>query len=206
MATASLTADDHARIREAIRNAEAKTAGEIYVVIAHATDEFHYVPVIWAALVALLVPWPLYLLTPLSTPAILVIQAACFAVAAWVLSYPSIRHRIVPGAIAAHRARRNACEQFLAHGVHLTQARTGVLIYLALADRRVEIVADVGIHSKVGEAAWEELAREITSAARNEQLVDGVLSAVRRAGVVLAEHFPPRDDNPNELSDRVVEI
>jgi len=185
MATASLTADDHARISEAIRNAEAATAGEIYVVIAHAADDFRYMPIIWAALAAMLVPWPLYLLTPLATPTILVIQAAFFAVAALVLSHPSIRYRIVPGAVAAHRARRNACEQFLAHGVHLTEDRTGVLIYLALADRRVEIVADVGIHSKVGEGAWEELAR---------------------AGAVLAEHFPPRADNPNELSDRVVEI
>ena len=50
--------------------------------------------------------------------------------------------------------------------MHLTEARTGVLIYVTPKDRRVEIVADVGIHSKVGEAAWEELAQEITAAAR----------------------------------------
>ena len=206
MATASLSDNDHDRISQAIREAEAATAGEIYVVIAHAADNFRYVPVIWAALAALLVPWPLYFFTPLSVPAILVIQAMFFIIVASVLSHPAIRHRIVPDAIAAYRARRNAYEQFLAHGVHLTEDRTGVLIYLALANRRVEIIADVGIHSKVGPAAWEELAREITSAARKARLVDGVLNAVRRAGAVLAQHFPPRPDNPNELSDRVVEI
>jgi putative membrane protein len=73
-------------------------------------------------------------------------------------------------------------------------------------DRRVEIVADVGIHSKVGQAAWEELAQEITVAARAGQLVDGMLSAIRKAGALLAQHFPPSERNPNELSDRMVEI
>ena len=196
---------DKARIAVAIGEAEAGTAGEIYVVIAHTADEFHYMPVIWAALAAFLLPWPLHLLTDLSTTTILILTVI-FVGATLLLSHPQIRHRIVPGAIAAERTRRQAYEQFLAHGVHLTEARTGVLIYVTPVDQRVEIVADVGIHSKVGQAACEELAAEITGAARQARLVDGIVNAIRKAGAILAQHFPPTATNPNELSDRMVEI
>jgi putative membrane protein len=206
MTSFGLSADDKARVSSAIQQAECSTAGEIYVVVAHAADDFRYVPVIWAALAAIVLPWPLHLLTPLSTTTILVTQAMVFIATAWGLSHPGVRYRIVPNAIAAEAARKNAFAQFLAHGAHLTEERTGVLIYVALINRRVEIVADVGIHSKVGSSAWEQLAREITAAARNERLVEGIVSAVRQAGAILARHFPPRDHNPNELSDRVVEI
>jgi putative membrane protein len=206
MADHMFSPEDKDRVAAAIAEAESQTAGEIYVVIAHGREEFHYVPVIWAALAALLLPWPLHLLTSLSTTTILILQAIVFVGAALIMSHPSINHRIVPNAIAAERTRRQAYEQFLAHGVHLTEARTGVLIYVAPIDQRVEIVADVGIHSKVGEAAWEELAQEITASARRGQLVDGMLNAIRKAGTLLAQHFPSSARNPNELSDRMVEI
>jgi len=206
MANSTFSSEDKARIAAAIGEAEAGTAGEIYVVIAHTSAEFHYMPIIWAALAALLLPWPFHLLSNLSTTTILVSQTVLFVGATVVLSHPVIRDRIVPAAIASERTRRQAYEQFLAHGVHLTEARTGVLIYVTPTDRRVEIVADVGIHSKVGQAAWEELAGEITLAGRKGQLVDGIVDAIRKAGAILAQHFPPTSTNPNELSDRVVEI
>jgi putative membrane protein len=206
MADHMFSAEDKARVAAAIAEAESQSAGEIYVVVAHGGEEFRYLPVIWAALAALLVPWPLHLQTSLPTTTILVLQALVFVDAALTMSHPSINHRIVPNAIAAERTRRQAYEQFLAHGVHLTEARTGVLIYVTPTDQRVEIVANVGIHSKVGEAAWEELAQDITAAARRGQLVDGILNAIRKAGALLAQHFPPSARNPNELSDRMVEI
>jgi putative membrane protein len=206
MASLALSPEDKANISNEIRTAEATTSGEIYVVVAHAADDFRYVPVVWAALAALVSPWPLHLLTSLSTTTILVIQAILFIVVAWGLSHPRIRYRIVPEVISAEAARKQANAQFLAHGVHLTEDRTGVLIYVALLNRRVEIIADAGIHSKVGDAAWQELAAEITAAARTDRLVDGLVSAIRRAGALLSANFPAKAANPNELSDRVVEV
>jgi putative membrane protein len=200
------SSEDKDRVAAAIAEAESKTAGEIYVVVSHTSDDVRSIPVIWAACAALLLPWPLHLLTSLSTTTILLLQAMVFVGAALIMSHPSIQRHVVPNPIAAERTRRQAYEQFLAHGVHLTEARTGVLIYVTPINRRVEIVADVGIHSKVGEAAWEELAQEIAGAARNGQLVAGMLNAIHKAGALLAQHFPPSERNPNELSDRIVEI
>jgi putative membrane protein len=206
MSNAGLSAQDHTRISEAIRAAEAGTSGEIYVVVAHSADDFHFVPVLWAAIAALILPWPLHLLTTLSSTAILLAQAIFFAVTASALSHPSIRYALVPRGIAAESTRKHAHALFFAHGVHLTQARTGVLIYVALLQRQVEIVADAGIHGKVAQSAWDELAGAVTDAAREGRLADGIVDAVRRAGVLLAAHFPPKPDDVNELSDRVVEI
>jgi len=201
-----LAAHDRDRISEAIRAAEANTCGEIYVVVARAVDDFRFVPVLWAAIAALILPWPLHLLTTLSSTTILLAQAMFFAVLASALSHPRLRHALVPRGIAAESSRKHAHALFFAHGVHLTEARTGVLIYVALLHRRVEIVADAGIHGKVEQSAWDELAREVSDAARAGRLGDGIVNAVRRAGALLAAHFPPKPDDVNELSDRVVEI
>jgi len=108
--------------------------------------------------------------------------------------------------IAAAATRKTALAQFMAHGVHLAENRTGVLIFVALADRRVEIVADAGINSKVDQSAWDELAQDVVQAARAGALTDGLVTAVQRAGKLLARHFPPAPLDRNELPDRVVEI
>jgi putative membrane protein len=206
MPLATFNQSDRARITEAILAAEANTAGEIYVVVAREADEFRLVPILWAAIIALLVPWPLHLLTYWSAGTILVLQVLTFVVIALAASHPAVRHRIVPASIAAEAARRAAQAQFMAHGIHLTNQRTGVLIFVALAERRVEIVADAGINSKVDQSAWDELAREVILAARAGILSDGLVTAVQRAGTLLARHCPPAPLDRNELPDRVVEI
>ena len=108
--------------------------------------------------------------------------------------------------LAEDLARRAAQALFLAHGLHLTESRTGLLIYVALFDRRVEIVTDAGIDSKVDQFVWDELAQEIAGAARRDDLSSGLIAAVRRAGTLLAQHCPRAPDDRNELPDRVVVI
>ena len=106
----------------------------------------------------------------------------------------------------ATRARKAAIEQFLAKGVHATRERTGVLIYVALVDHRVEVVADEGIYAKASPKVWDEAVAALVDGLRNGRAADGFVRAIELAGVVLAEHFPPRVDNPNELSDHLIEI
>ena len=204
--TPSLSEADRGRIEEAIRAAEAKTAGEVYVVIAREADPFRWIPVLWAAIVALLVPWPLFVLTNLAAGTILLAQTIVFVAATAIGSLDPVRHLLVPGSIAGEEARKAAQAQFMAHGVHLTEERTGILIYVALAHRRVEIVADAGINSKVSQASLDELVQDIITAARAGRLADGLVAAVNDAGRLLSRHFPPRAMDRNELPDRVVEI
>jgi putative membrane protein len=203
---ANLSEADGLRISGAIRAAEATTAGEIYVVVAGAAAQYHSIPVLWAAIVALIVPWPLHFLTDWSTGLILMLQVLTFVVLALALSPNWVRHRLVPSSIGTAAVRKAAQAQFLAHGVHLTSERTGILIYVALAEHRVEIVADDGIDQKVAQSELDQIADDVVVAARAGALADGLVTAVEDAGKLLSRHFPPPTTNINELPDRVVRI
>jgi uncharacterized membrane protein len=85
-----------------------------------------------------------------------------------------------------------------------TQHNAGVLIYLLLADRRVELVADRGIHAKVGSAAWEAICGEMQQEFARGQFERGAVIGVRAVSDLLAEYFPPSGDGGNELPDKPV--
>jgi uncharacterized membrane protein len=85
-----------------------------------------------------------------------------------------------------------------------TEHNAGVLIYLLLADRRVELVADRGIHSKVGTAAWEAICGEMQQEFARGQFERGAVIGVRAVSDLLAAHFPPTGEGRNELPDKPV--
>ena len=103
------------------------------------------------------------------------------------------------------QSRERAVGWFGRLGVWDTEHNSGVLIYLLLADRRVEIVADRGIHSKVGTAAWEAICGEMQQEFARGQFERGVVIGVRAISDLLAAHYPARGgDKPNELPDKPV--
>jgi uncharacterized membrane protein len=79
-----------------------------------------------------------------------------------------------------------------------------VLIYLLLADRRVELVADRGIHGRVGSAAWEAICGEMQREFARGHFERGAVVGVRAVSDLLAEHFPPSGHRKNELPDKPV--
>jgi putative membrane protein len=160
----------------------------------------------WAALIALAVPWPLIHFTSWPAGIIYLIQLAVFIVAAVILSLPVIRFRIVPKRRLDGRAHIVAMQQFLAQGIHLTERRTGVLIFASVAERYAEIVADSGINAKVTPDAWTNAVAAMVAAIKAGRPGDGFVAAIELCGAELAQHFPPGELNPNELPDRVVEI
>jgi len=118
----------------------------------------------------------------------------------------------IEGALPAGRVmraiapRERALEVFGLLRVWDTEENCGVLVYLLLADRDVEIVADRGIHRIVGDAAWQAICTRMEAAFRDGNYADGVVAGVSEIGALLAQHFPRRseDGRPNEISDRPV--
>lgn len=100
-------------------------------------------------------------------------------------------------------ALRRARQVFAHLGMHLTAERHGVLIYLALEDRKLAVVGDEGIHGRVGDTYWEAVRDLMIARLRDGRALDAVLAGVAEVGRVLAEHFPRRPDDRNELSDEV---
>jgi len=97
----------------------------------------------------------------------------------------------------AERAR----EIFAALGMHRTTRRNGVLLYLAVRDRKLAVVGDEGIHRAVPERFWEGLAAEMERQFRTGRFLDGLLSGIARIGAELARHFPREPQDRNELPD-----
>jgi uncharacterized membrane protein len=101
-------------------------------------------------------------------------------------------------------ARERAIEVFSQLRVWDTDHNNGVLIYLLLADRDVEIVADRGIHAKVGSQEWERICRMMEGAFKQANYEEGVVSGIQAVTRHLVEHFPASDGDRNELLDKPV--
>jgi uncharacterized membrane protein len=88
-------------------------------------------------------------------------------------------------------------------GMHRTAARNGVLIYIAVTDRKLAVIGDKGIHDQVGDTYWRELVDTVRERMRRQQSREGLIHALGEVGTALARHYPRRPDDRNELSDDV---
>lgn len=198
---------DKVLLRAAIRAAEAGTHGEIVTVVARASGDYFYYPTLWAALAAMVSPTLLLGLPfDLAALGIVEMQLALFVILVLLLRLPALKMLFVPRAVQRLHAARRAREQFFAQNLHATRGRTGVLLFVSVAERYVEILADSGIHERVPEGTWDTLVRAFTARVRAGQVGAGFIETVTAIGSQLAAHFPAEDTNPNELPDRLVEL
>ena len=212
MATRPISPEDHERIADAIRAAEAKTDGEIYCIVAHSSDGYFF-PAAFTVTLGLFVAsvavayglevWWLTIRLPHFVLAQLLALASVL-ILLWLL--PGLRIHFVPKRLRYQAAHANAVKQFLARNVHRTQARTGVLIFVSIAERFAEVVADSGINAKVGQHVWDGVVADLTRHAGDDRLADGFVHAIESVGATLAEHFPVTPGDVNELDDHLVEI
>ena len=98
-----------------------------------------------------------------------------------------------------------AQRQFERLGMTQTAARNGVLILLAPRSRTFAVIGDQGVHEKCGDPFWTELAAAMTEHFKRGDFTAGLVHGIERAGALLAEHFPHRSDDRNELPDDIEE-
>jgi uncharacterized membrane protein len=98
--------------------------------------------------------------------------------------------------------KKRAIELFGRLNIWDTEHNNGVLIYLLLADRDVEIVADRGIDKRVGRDGWEAICREMEALFRKAEFEAGVLHGIAKIGAVLQQHFPQNGASKNEISNK----
>jgi putative membrane protein len=221
-----VTDEDRAKVAAAIAKAEGSTAGEIVAVETPISDAYHDVALHWAmvplfAVLAwaawrptALVWWHDFLfggwspdptLSQLLT-LLMVFAALKFTVALLILKWMPLRLFLTPGATKHRRVRRRAIAIFQAAAAGRTAHKTGVLIYLSLAERRAEIVADEAILKVTDEHTWGEAMTELITHVREGRVGDGIVAAVERVGAVLSDHFPRLADDTNEIPDKLIEL
>jgi putative membrane protein len=121
----------------------------------------------------------------------------------WIAGRPAVLRRLVPRSVRTRAVDARAKQVFLDRGVTETRDRSGVLVFVSRLEHRVEILADKGIHERVGVEGWKRHVDSIVSAIASDRTVDGLLEAIEAIGTELAEHFPRRPDDINELADTV---
>jgi putative membrane protein len=225
---------DHTRVNAAIAQAERSTSGEITCVIKTKALDYSATPVGWAAALTLLAPlvitglglMPHEWLEPLLSRllgwhsigvsgqyaawemalGLTALQVLVFAVSWTVINFTPLKLWLTPKATRLKKAHEKAMEQFYARGLHLTAGRTGVMIFCALEEHFVDVIADEGIYTKVDKALWNDTVAVLLKNIKAGDLTTGFVEAVAACGTALAEHFPPDASNPNELPDVLIEI
>jgi putative membrane protein len=197
---------DHAAIEAAVREVEARSAGEIVPYAVERSDR--YVRAAWtaatlgalaASLAAALGYWtgevwggPVALWIALPAAA----GAALGGLSALVV--PSLRRALVPVEVMAERVQQRAARAFLDEEVFRTRDRTGILILVSLFEHRVVVLADRGLDGHVAPREWEDVVSDIAAGIRRGQPGAALAEGIRRCAS-LATRFPPRPDDRDEL-------
>jgi putative membrane protein len=201
-----LSGEDRETVVAAIRRAETRTAAEIVVVVDRIAGGWRSWSLAVALLLALLLPWPLIELTQLSTRTIFTVQLALALGLVLAFQPQSMRLKLVPRLLTRRKGHEAALREFTARGLSATEGRTGLLIYVAMAERYAEIVTDTGLTARIGDKAWRGLIEALIESIRQEDLAGGLVRTVDGAADILAPLFPPRPGDRDEIPNKVIVI
>ncbi len=190
-------------VGRAVQEAELRTSGEIVPMVVDRSDGYPGVRAAAAALLAFAAgvgvlasgvdPW--IWLPP--------VQVVVFAAGFWLFGRRTILRHLLPEAIRAERVDGAARLAFLEQGLMETRERTGILIYVSLLEHRAEVLADRGIDERVEQGTWDGVVRTVLRGIRAKRADEGLVEAIRLCGDILAQQFPRRPDDADELANRL---
>ena len=197
---------EKAEITTAIQEVELKTSGELAVMVVDKSDTYPesrlLAGIIVGALAALGVTDLFFddsLWVFLPSAVLLTILIS------WVVGFlPAVQRYFIPAARLEEMVREQAVQGFYKKGLYKTREATGVLFFISLFEHRVWVLADHGIYEKISQETLQGYAVDIAKGIKSGQAADALCREIRRAGEVLAQHFPVGDDDVNELPDQVL--
>ncbi len=201
---ALLTEHEQRQVAEAIARVEKTTDAELVTVLAARADDYAYIPLLWASLIALVVPGVVHYLSGyLTMYTLLVAQWATFIVLCLAFRLPKVTTRLIPRSVRHWRASNLARRQFLEQNLHHTVGSTGVLIFVSEAERYVEILVDEGIYKRLDDSNWDAIVQAFTQQVKQGQTLAGFIACVEACGELLKVHVPVTQTR-NELPNRLV--
>ncbi|HJT22753.1 MAG TPA: TPM domain-containing protein [Nitrospira sp.] len=210
-----LSAEDRARISEAVRTAERDTKAEIVPMLVSRSglyrDAQHRTGLILGLLVlsALLtletawLPWGWHA----SNAAWLLLgTVGAYALGVWLGTFPPVIRLVTSTERMRQKVRLRAERAFAQHDISQTKERTGVLLLLSLLERQVYVLPDKEVAQRIQASEWGDMVKIMTARLRTGDLVGGFCAGIERCGALLARACPVTSGhNPNEISDRVIE-
>ena len=192
------------RIEAAVREAEARTRGQIVPVVVEKSDgypEARYRGAALGACLATVVVLAMHL--PLTLAELPLVQLGAGVAGALLALWDPVE-RILAGRVELElAARERAVRAFHEHGLHRTAEGTGVLVFASLFERRAVVLGDRGIHEKMGDGEWQRAVAALVAGMGRGDPAAGFCEAIALCGARLAEHFPraPGNGPGNELPD-----
>lgn len=194
------------QVESAVKRIEARTQGEIVPVLVECSDVYSGARWRFAILFALVVTYlaSLGFHDPrfgfhyfFAAEIVLIVVGLLLTRINWLMQL------LVDDATTQEEVQQRARQFFHDRGLHATRARTGILIFVSRLERRIEILADSGIHAHVGEAFWRQIVELMLPMVQQGKFSEAFLAALERCEEPLARHFPKQSDDVNELPDSV---
>jgi putative membrane protein len=214
-----LSKDDMKKIGSAVKTAESKTSGEIAT--AMIKESYNYA--IYELMFAVIIGFVYFVIMMFFTGSIeqllqgkfwdysvnyLVMFYGFSTFIVLTLSYfigniSSIDRLIVPRKIRQQQVQERAIRYFMESGVYNTKERTGILIFISILERRVELLADSGINENIPKEKWQSIVDNIIKGIKQKDIASHLTESINECGDLLAEHFPIQSDDKNELTDDI---
>ncbi|VVO30219.1 TPM domain-containing protein [Pseudomonas fluorescens] len=200
---ALLSEHEQRKVAEAIARVEQHTDAELVTVLAARADDYAYIPLLWASLLALIVPGVVHYLSGwMSMHTLLLVQWVSFIVLCLLFRIPKITTHLIPRSVRHWRASNLARRQFLEQNLHHTVGSTGMLIFVSEAERYVEIMVDEGISKRLDNRVWDAIVKTFTEQVKQGQTLQGFITCIEACGELLSLHVPVthvRNELPNRL-------
>ena len=198
-----LSKSDQEAVAAAINEVERETDAELVTVLTAQSDNYNYIPLVWAGILALLVPGiGNYFGNWFGADMLMLVQWGTFVVLSLLFRIPGINTHLIPRQVRDWRASNLARREFLEQNLHHTERGTGMLIFVSEAERYVEILVDQGIADVLDNSVWESIVADFTVKVHQGQTRQGFLDCIAACGKLLKEHVPAtheRNELPNHL-------
>ncbi len=220
VAKLKLSEADLEAIQQSVQEAEKHTNGEIALAAAPESSDYSFFELFVSVILGAVT---FALLLPFYGQVVSLIDRQFWHVPSWYIpafygtvtfavialtflfaNIPAIDRLVVPRAARRKAVYERALRHFVESGVYGTRDHTGILIFISLLEHEVRIVADSGINAKIDQAEWDHIAALVASGLKNGNTAGALSAAVTKCGKLLADHFPAKTENPNELSDGLV--
>ncbi|MFP3517850.1 TPM domain-containing protein [Pseudomonas sp. SIMBA_077] len=201
---ALLTQEQKRQVEDAVTRAEQRTDAEIVTVLAPRADDYSYIPLLWASLIALVVPALVHFLnSSMTIYSLLMLQWATFVFLSLIFRIPVLTTFMIPARVRHWRASNLARRQFLEQKLHHTQNRTGVLIFVSEAERYVEIIVDEGISRHLDNSDWGTIVSDFVRRVALGHTAQGFVACIEASAELLEKHVP-KTQTRNQLPNRLV--
>jgi putative membrane protein len=186
-----LSDGDRHRLNAAIDAMRARTSARFEFQLVNLTDRYALYPVAYGAFAALILAGILALIYPgVSLRDAFALEVGLFVVVSLTLEWVPLKLLLVPRRQKHLRAMQMAHRAFAARVLAAQERRSGMLMFVALGERYVQLVTDGELDRRVGQPFWDRIVKDLTADARRGDLANGLVKAVEECGKVLAQHFP----------------